>query len=287
MRWLKWIAAAVVVLALTVVLFMPRLNDFDRGGCLILPGLQKEVKVVRDENGMAYIRAAGEDDLARAQGFVTAQDRLFSMQLTRLFASGRISELVGEKGKRSDTLMRTIGFLRQAKKHEKILDERTRRLFQNYIDGVNAFVAGGKDLPLEFRLAGIKPEPWTVADSLAILYYMGWNSAANLDTEVVAQMLVEKVGEARAREIFPVTVNPDDPLPAVRPKAAQAVNRPHLDLAGDGALLALLRETEGTLRVGSNNWVTSGALSASGKPVLANTRTSTPGSSPAPGTRRG
>ena len=225
---------------------MPRLNDFDRGGRLLLPGLQKEVKVVRDENGMAYIRAAGEDDLARAQGFVTAQDRLFSMQLTRLFASGRISELVGEKGKRSDTLMRTIGFLRQAKRHEKILDERTRRLFQNYIDGVNAFVAGGKDLPLEFRLAGIKPEPWTVADSLAILYYMGWNSAANLETEVVAQMLVEKVGEARAREIFPVTVNPDDPLPAVRPKAAQAVNRPHFNLAGDGALLALLRETEGT-----------------------------------------
>ncbi len=270
MRWLKWIAAAVVMLVLTVVWLLPRLNDFDRGGRLLLPGLQKEVKVVRDENGMAYIRAAGEDDLARAQGFVTAQDRLFSMQLTRLFATGRISELAGEKGKRSDILMRTIGFLRQAKKHEKILDERTRRLFQNYIDGVNAFVAAGKNLPLEFRLAGIKPEPWTVADSLAIVYYMGWNSAANLETEVVAQMLIEKVGEAKAREIFPVTINPDDPLPAVRPRAEQGVNRPHFNLAGDGELLALLRETEGSLRVGSNNWVTSGALSAGGKPVLAN-----------------
>ena len=270
MKWLKWIAAVVVVLALTVVWFMPRLNDFDRGGRLLLPGLQKEVKVVRDENGMAYIHAADENDLIRAQGFVTAQDRLFSMQLTRLFATGRISELAGEKGKRSDTLMRTIGFLRQAKRHEKLLDEQTRRLFLNYIDGVNAFVAGGKDLPVEFRLAGIKPEPWTIADSLAILYYMGWNSAANLETEVVAQMLVETVGEARAREIFPVTVNPDDPHPAVRPKAAPAANRPHFNLAGDGALPALLRETGGVLRVGSNNWVTSGALSASGKPVLAN-----------------
>jgi penicillin G amidase len=270
MRWLKWIAAAVVVPAVTVVWLLPRLNDFDRGGRLLLPGLQEEVKVVRDENGMAYIRAAGEEDLARAQGFVTAQDRLFSMQLTRLFASGRISELVGEKGRRSDTLMRTIGFLRQAKRHEKLLDERTRRIFQNYIEGVNAFVAAGRDLPLEFRLAGIRPEPWTIADSLAILYYMGWNSAANLETEVVAQMLVEKVGEARAREIFPITVNPDDPRPATPPKAAREVARPRFDLAGDGALLALLRETEGTLRLGSNNWVTSGALSAGGKPVLAN-----------------
>ena len=76
-RWLEWIEAAVVVLALTVVWLMPRLNDFDRSGRLHLPGLQKGVKVVRDENGMAYIHAAGKDDLAHAQGFVTAQDRHF------------------------------------------------------------------------------------------------------------------------------------------------------------------------------------------------------------------
>ena len=269
MRWLKWIAAVLVVLVLAVVWLLPRLNDFERGGRQPLPGLKGEVKVVRDENGTAYIRAADDEDLVRAQGFVTAQDRLFSMQLTRLFATGRISELVGEKGRKSDTLMRTLGFLRQAKRHEKILDDRTRRLFQNYIDGVNAFIADGKDLPLEFRLAGIDPEPWTVADSLSILYYMGWNSAANLETEIVAQMLVEKVGAARAREIFPINVNPDDPRPAAAPKAALEPGR-RFALAADGALLALLRETEGPLRVGSNNWVTAGAPSAGGKPILAN-----------------
>ena len=262
MRWLKWIAAVVVVLILAVVLSFPRLNDFERGGRLVLPGLKGEVKVVRDEKGMAYIHAADENDLIRAQGFVTAQDRLFPMQLTRLFATGRIAELVGEKGKKSDILMRTIGFARQAKRHEKILDERTRRLFQNYVDGVNAFIAAGKDLPLEFRLAGIKPEPWTIADSLAILYYMGWNSAANLKTEAIAQMLVEKLGEPRARELFPLNINPDDPLPAVKPKGPTRAVRPRLNLAGDAQMADLLRETEGSLRIGSNNWVTGGSLSA-------------------------
>jgi penicillin amidase len=64
--------------------------------------------------------------------------------------------------------MRTIGFGRQARKHENLLDERTRGFFQNYVDGVNASIAAEKDLPLEFRLAGIKAEPWTIADSLAI-----------------------------------------------------------------------------------------------------------------------
>jgi penicillin amidase len=270
MRWIKWIVPPVVVLVLVVVLGLPRVNDFHKGGRVVFKGLQKEVKVVRDEKGMAYIHAAGLDDLIRAQGFVTAQDRLFPMQLTRLFATGRISELAGEKGKRSDTLMRTIGFLRQAKRHEKILDERTRRFFQNYVDGVNAFIAGGEDLPLEFRLAGIQPEPWTIADSLAILYYLGWDSAANLKQEVIARMLVEKLGEAKAKEIFPLNTNPDDPLPASKQPEANATDGPRFALVGDGRLLALLEETAGPLRVGSNNWVTSAARSSGGKPILAN-----------------
>ncbi len=270
MRLLKWIAAIVVLVIAVVVLALPRLNDFDRGGRLIVSGLKAEVRVVRDEKGMAYIYAADEDDLIRAQGFVTAQDRLFPMQLTRLFASGRIAELVGEKGKKSDTLMRTIGFARQARRHEKLLDERTRRIFQNYVDGVNAYIAAGTGLPLEFRIAGIKPEPWTIADSLAILYYMGWNSAANLKTEVIAQMLAEKLGEAKVREIFPVNINPDDPLPAKKSQRGPESGRPRLNLAGDARMMDLLYETDGSLHIGSNNWVTSGALSASGKPVLAN-----------------
>ncbi|MBU1964355.1 MAG: penicillin acylase family protein, partial [Proteobacteria bacterium] len=270
MRWIKWIAAAAVVLILAVVLSFPRLNDFQRGGRVTIAGLKAEVRVVRDENGMAYIHAADENDLIRAQGFVTAQDRLFSMQLTRLFATGRIAELAGEKGKKSDILMRTIGFVRQARKHEKLLDERTKGLFQNYVDGVNAFIAAGKDLPLEFRLAGIKAEPWTIADSLAIVYYMGWNSAANLKTEAIAQMLAEKLGEPRAREIFPVNINPDDAIPAVKPKRADSAVRPRLNLAGDAQMTDLLRETEGSLRIGSNNWVMGGSLSQGGKPILAN-----------------
>ena len=109
--------------------------------------------------GMAYIHAADENDLIRAQGFVAAQDRLFPKQLTRLFATGRIAELAGEEGKKSDILMRTIGFGRQAIRHEKILDARTRRIFQNYVDGVNAFIAAGKDLHLEFPVAGLNAPP--------------------------------------------------------------------------------------------------------------------------------
>ncbi|MHB8910278.1 MAG: penicillin acylase family protein [Syntrophales bacterium] len=269
MGWFKWIAAAVLLLSLAAVLGLPRLNDFQRRGRLVLPGLAGEVRVVRDEKGMAYIHAAGEEDLLRVQGFVTAQDRLFSMQATRLLVSGRISELVGEKGRKTDALMRTIGFVRHAKRHERILDERSRRFLQSYIEGVNAFIARGDDLPVEFRLAGIKPEPWSVVDSLAIIYYMGWTSAANLEMEVIAQMLVEKLGEARARELFPLNINPDDSRPA-KPRPPHAAGEVPGLLAGGGELLALVREGQGSLRIGSNNWVTGGARSAGGKPIVAN-----------------
>ena len=155
--------------------------------------------VLRDEKGMPYIYAQNRDDLMFAQGFVTAQDRLFLMELTRLFAEGRISELAGEKARKLDTRMRTIGFLRNAKKHAKILASEDKRFFQQYVKGVNTFIKTRKEsYPLEFKLAGIKPGLWTIEDSLAILYFMGWNSAANLKSEVVTQMLVEKLGPEKA-----------------------------------------------------------------------------------------
>jgi len=178
----------IVVISLTGCSF---LNRYQSKGSLSLSGLKEPVTVLRDEKGMAYIYAQDIYDATLAQGFVTAQDRLFQMELTRLFAEGRISELVGEKGKTIDIKMRTIGLYRNAKRQAKILDANTRRLFQAYLDGVNTYIKTRSDTyPLEFKLAGIKPEPWTIADSLAIMYYMGWDSAANLHTEIIAQMLM-------------------------------------------------------------------------------------------------
>jgi penicillin amidase len=106
------------------------------------------------------------------------------MNLTRLFSSGRISELAGEAGKRIDIRMRTIGFRRNAEKHSKILNPETRLFFQKYADGVNAYIKTRKDTHhIAFKLAGIRPDPWTVEDSLTILYYMGWDSAGNIHAE--------------------------------------------------------------------------------------------------------
>ncbi len=243
------------------------LNSFQSEGTLVLPGLKAPVTVHRDEKGMAFVYAQDLHDAVMAQGFVTAQDRLFQMELTRLFATGRICELAGEEARPLAIRMKTIGFLRNAKKHAALLEPETRAFFQKYLDGVNAFIRlRPKEHHLEFKLAGIKPTPWTIEDSLAVFYLMSWNSAANLDTEIIAQMLVDKLGLEKAKEIFPLNLNPDEtPGPEVR-TATQAWTP--LGLEKDQDLLAYLKDR--TLGLGSNNWSVGSRLSAGGKPIVAN-----------------
>jgi penicillin amidase len=204
------IGCAVLVMSGTGCLSV--LNRYQTQGTLDLPGLTAPVTVRRDEKGMAFIRADNLDDLLMAQGFVTAQDRLFQMDLTRRLIQGRISELAGKRTLDQDVRMRTIGLDRLAHWHAARLNPETRTRFQRYVDGINAFIRQTpKDRHLEFRLAGISPETWDIADSISLLYYLGYATAANLDTELIIQMLLDTVGYDRTCQILPLNIHPDDP----------------------------------------------------------------------------
>jgi penicillin amidase len=278
MKWLKRFLALVLILIVAAIIAVAviinpfgasPLNRYTKSGELTLPGLKAPVKVHRDEKGMAYIYAQNTEDLLMAQGFVTAQDRLFQMELTRLFASGRIAELAGEKARNLDIKMRTLGFHRNAEKHVELLNEKTRMYLQKYVDGVNAFIeTRPEEIHLEFKLAGIKPSTWSSADSMTILYYMGWNSAGNISSEIIAQMLVEKLGSARAAEIFPLNINPDDEPGSDAKLHIPASPVAKLDVALDKTLLSYLNA--GSLRIGSNNWAAGRKFSPGSKPIVAN-----------------
>ena len=278
MKWVKGFLGLVFILlavaaAAVVVLINPfgpsPLNNYTQDGNLPLPGLIAPVTVNRDEKGMAYIFARNMEDLILAQGFVTAQDRLFQMELTRLFASGRIGELAGEKARALDVRMRTLGFRRNAAKHAAKLNDETRKFLQKYIDGVNAFIATRpQNIHLEFKLAGISPTPWSIVDSLTIVYYMGWASAANLNGEIVAQMLVEKLGPDQAAEIFPININPDEDSASAAEGMDEPIRKVALNLKLDKDLRGYLKEIP--LKIGSNNWATSPSRSAGDKPIVSN-----------------
>jgi penicillin amidase len=247
-------------------------NRYQDQGALTLPGLSRPARVLRDEKGMAYIYADDLEDAFLAMGFVTAQDRLFQMELTRLVAAGRISELAGTRSLPLDRRLRTVGIRRQAARHAAVMDADSRRPFEQYVKGINAYIrAHGASHHLEFKLAGLQPAPWTLTDTLSILYYMSWSTSANIKTEIIAQTLVDQLGPVRARALFPLNINPDEkPARSPDPAAAPAAAMPATDLAplADHRLRAYLED--GRLGIGSNNWAAGPRYAAGGKPVLAN-----------------
>jgi penicillin amidase len=263
------ISIVILITSLWVVTGCVYLNDYQDSGELSLRLLKKPVRVIRDEKGMPYVHAENRDDAIVAYGFVTAQDRLFQMELTRLFASGRLCEIVGEKARNIDIRNRTIGFFRNAVKQAAILNQDTRKYLQNYVDGINAYIETRPDTHhLEFKLAGIRPQPWSIEDALCITFYLSWGSAANLKTEIVAQRLLEKLGRKRAVEIFPININPDDAGKHYNSAYSDPVKWELTGLAEDENILALLENQ--SLSVGSNNWVTASICSAGGKPIVSN-----------------
>lgn len=266
--WLG-LVTVIIIIFITLALFT-RVNRYQTDGTINLGGLKNPVTVHRDENGMAYIYAQNLGDATVAQGFITAQNRLFQMELIKRAATGRISELAGEPGRATDRRHRTIGFLRNARKLAAILSPETRQWFEKYLTGVNAYIQTmSKEHHLEFWLSDLKPEPWSIEESLAVIYFMSWNSAANMQSEIVAQLLVDKLGYSKAAEIFPVNVNPDDQ--AATGNVGQKGSGPmpeNLNLASSPELMAYLGSR--SMELGSNNWVAGPALSPGGKPILVN-----------------
>jgi penicillin G amidase len=269
-------------------------------GSVSVPGLSTPVQVVRDQQGVPHIRAHNLDDLFFAQGYVTAQDRLWQMDLSRRYAAGELSEVFGPAALSHDRQQRILGFHHLAENSVQYLSETDKRRLEDYARGVNAYIAQqqqSKTLPLEFRILRYRPKPWTVTDSLLV----GVNMAQMLNYYWVSEMLARekvanKVGSELAAELFPnitwrdhpptMDTQPDgagladiscktgDPACSVRRLGvAAALARAQLpsraDRTGEGSAFSVLPPPPDA-RAGSNDWVISGAHTASGKPLLSN-----------------
>jgi len=152
--WLYWIARSP----------LPQLD-----GRVAVPGISAKVRVVRDAHGVPTIEAATLEDLFFAQGYVTAQDRLWQMDMMRRAAAGELSEVIGEDAVKMDREQRILGLRLAAEAAEKNISARDRAYFDAYTRGVNAFLESHRDrLALEFRLLKYTPRPWTVIDSLLV-----------------------------------------------------------------------------------------------------------------------
>ncbi len=237
-------------------------------GTLKAPGLQQPVRVQRDRWGVPHIYAQNEHDLFFAQGFVVAQDRLFQMELWKRSGEGRLSEILGPSFVQRDVNARLLRYRGDMDAEFKSYAPDTKQILEAFTSGINAYIdeiqkPGGIGLPLEFQLAGFKPEAWKPEDCLNRLaaYSMTGNGAS----ELLHAQLVAVLGAERASELFEFD-------PAVKLDPAPGINfsglSPRLleNLVGSDVPLHFPE----TPVQGSNNWTVSGSLTSAGKPLLAN-----------------
>ncbi len=260
-------------------------------GTLTIKGLHSRVSVVRDTWGVPHITGDDVHDLSFAEGYVTAQDRLFQMEFNRRIAQGRLAEMFGAGENNSildtDILLRTLDLYGAARFEEANLDARTLEMLTAYSDGVNAFLDSHQNnLPLEFTVLGITPLPWTPLDSLAYGRVVALSLDNTWSDKYTRAMIDDKAGTDLTAALFPqypatnptLFVSRDTAAPlgesggSSKPATRDPVEKtqalsPNL-LRGT----AYLRELLGNVRdaLGSNDWVVDGTHTVTGKPLLAN-----------------
>jgi penicillin amidase len=187
----------------TLVAFLPiraqekRIAPADN--TLRLAGLRDRVTVRRDERGIPYIEAANETDLYFAQGYVTASDRLWQMDLLRRSARGELAEIFGHSALDEDKRHRIYGFAKVVDAEVAGASVQARAILEAYARGVNAFINSrdAKSWPLEFQVLQYRPRPWTPSDSLLVIKTFAEALNTTWDTDIMRAALARLPAEKR------------------------------------------------------------------------------------------
>jgi penicillin amidase len=256
-----------------------------------IKGLKDRVTITRDERGIPYVEAKSDEDLYFAQGYVTAQDRLWQMDLVRRTARGELAEMLGPGPNNvavdQDKLHRTYGFAQAAEAEVAQAAPKVRALLEAYASGVNAYAASldPKSMPSEFQILQYSFRPWTPADSYIIgkIFFEALSDTWRLD--IMRQALSSLPAEKRnglLPEMSPIDVlvvgkdvqaKPATQRTARRSEDFAPLSREALDaLAANQAVATSALERIGLhtdALAASNDWVISGSHTVTGKPLLA------------------
>lgn len=262
---------------------------------IVVDGVRQPVDILRDRWGVAHIYAQNEADLFFAQGYNVARDRLFQLELWRRQATGTMAELLGRRELKRDIGARLLRFRGDLDQELAHYHPRGRAIVEAFVRGINAYIAETERdptrLPLEFRWLGITPGRWT--PEVVISRHNGLYG--NLTAEIEYAQALRLLGAARVREL--VYFHPGEPSLAVDPAVDLSAISPEIielyaahrapvrfqaedvrpEYRGDPRALAALEvSTEasagssGPVEAGSNNWVVSGRLTQTGRPLMAN-----------------
>jgi penicillin G amidase len=236
-------------------------------GKVQVSGLREPVEVLRDRWGVPHIYARNQHDLFFAQGFVAAQDRLFQMELWKRAGQGRLAEVVGPSVLARDIAARLVRYRGSMEAEYQSYAPDTREILVAFTEGINAYIRSrldpkGPGLPVEFQVAGFRPEYWKPEDCLTRMATL--SVTGNAPEELEFARLVSILGPKKATELenFDPPTTLDDPagedLSGLSPSLISG-------FVGTDSRIEFPKNFEG-----SNNWSVSGKMTQSGKPLLAN-----------------
>ena len=233
LKYINWGIALLLAAALAVVWWYAWRPLAQTSGTLQAP-VSDRVSVKRDSLGVAHIEARTLDDAVFAQGYVTAQDRLWQMDTLRRLAGGDLAEIIGPDALESDKESRAFRLRRIAEEQSRNLDPRDRALMAAYARGVNHYIETHRNrMPVEFSVLGYDPRPWSIVDSLLAGLHMFRILTAIWKDEIQKETMLASGDPAKVNALYPVRTGQE-------------------------------------IQPGSNAWVIAGSRSATGRPILAN-----------------
>ncbi len=289
--WIVLLLLLLVVVVLGAAYFIARAALPQLDGTIQVRGLSAPVKITRDAHGVPAIEAASLEDLFFAQGYVTAQDRLWQMDVMRRFGAGELSEILGADTLKVDREQRILGLRMAAKKSLAMASPRDRSYFEAYAGGVNAFITGhGRSLPIEFRILKYRPNPWQAEDSIVIANQMVKDlNFYTFGDALTREKILSKLGPELTADLYVNRSWHDRPPTVMREDASdqqtQGNSNDNQDDEDDddddsGSPDNAVTQRSRGLEIwaqhapeavnGSNDWVVSGAHTVTGKPLLSN-----------------
>ena len=256
-------------------------------GELQISGLNNSVNIYRDNMGIPNIYAASSHDLFLAQGYVHAQDRFWQMDFWRHIGSARLAEMFPSEVD-TDIFLRALGWRQLAEQEYQLLEPELKSMLEAYSEGINAYLLdrAGTELSLEYGILKIlnpsyKPEAWTPINTLTWAKSMAWDLGGNMVNEIDRAILLKTLSIDQVNELYPL-YSADHPVivPVIGENVFQNQPSPKIpyaetpdeilnNLSDKISSLTALLGTNGA-DIGSNNWVVSGSLTDTGKPLLAN-----------------
>ena len=276
-----------IILFFVLTCFVSAGETASQQNAIQIQGIKARITIRRDERGIPYVEAQNDEDLYFGQGYATAADRLWQMDLYRRTARGELAEVLGAGPNNAaldqDKLHRTYGFSQVAEAELANASPRARTVLEAYARGVNAYAASldPKSMPPEFQILSYSFRPWTAADTFVVIkmFFEALSDTWRLD--LMRQALSAVPAEKRA-ELLP-EISPLDVLVVgkdTKAKATSARVQPYTlstetlaKLAHNQAIAAAALNRIGfdtDALAASNNWVVNGNRTVSGKPLLSN-----------------